>query len=111
MTIPAEFLALVTDKNGVNHFISNDFPALAWCPTTSWKPGTVFTVVSDSFLMPQIPPGVAHVSLALLPATHPFSTIMDEQAWFRVHIAQAPGSITYANNKHALQLATITVVP
>ncbi len=111
VTTSLQMLALVTDSHGVNHLISTVFPALAWCPTTTWKPGTVMAVVSDIFTMQHIPNGLAHISLALLPTAQPFSTMMNVQAWLPVHIEHAPGTITYANRSHSLELANITIVP
>lgn len=111
ITTPVQMLAQVTDTHGVNHRISTVFPALAWCPTTTWKPGTIVAVVSDIFSMPHIPNGLAQISLALLPAAQPFSTIMNEHAWLPVHIVHAPGAITYSNRSHSLKLASITIVP
>jgi len=106
---PVQLLALVTDKNGKNHFATNDFPALSWCPTNTWRPGTTISVVSDLFLLRGIPNGLAHVSLARLPATHPFSTIMDEQSWFSLQVVNGSGISTHETR--ALQVATISVVP
>jgi uncharacterized membrane protein len=110
-TTPVQLMALATDKHGANHLISTVFPALAWCPTTTWKPGTVMSVVSDLFSIQHIPNGLAQISLALLPVSQPFSTMMNEQAWFPVHIDHAPGTITYSNRSRSLELASITIVP
>ena len=106
---PVQLLALVIDKNGKNHFATNDFPAASWCPTNTWQPGATISVVSDLFLLRGIPKGLAHISLALLPVTHPFSTIMDEQSWFSLKTVNGSGVSTHETR--ALQVATVSIVP
>jgi uncharacterized membrane protein len=106
---PVQLLALVIDKNGKNHFATNDFPAVSWCPTNAWQPGATISIVSDSFVLRGIPKGVAHISLALLPVTQPFSTIMDEQSWFSVQTVNGSGVSTHEGR--ALQVATVSIVP
>src|SRR5436305_3422240 len=106
---PVQLLALVIDKNGKNHFITNDFPAASWCPTNTWQPGATISVVSDLFILRGIPKGLAHISLALLPVTHPFSTIMDEQSWFSLKTVN--GSAVSTHETRALQVATVSIVP
>jgi uncharacterized membrane protein len=106
---PVQLLALVIDKNGKNHFVTNDFPAASWCPTNTWQPGATISVVSDLFLLRGIPKGLAHISLALLPVTHPFSTIMDEQSWFSLKTVN--GSAVSTHETRALQVATVSIVP
>ncbi|MFL5695718.1 MAG: DUF2079 domain-containing protein [Ktedonobacteraceae bacterium] len=106
---PVQLLALVIDKNGKNHFATNDFPAASWCPTNTWQPGATISVVSDLFLLRGIPKGLAHISLALLPVTHPFSTIMDEQSWFSLKTVNGSGVST--QETRTLQVATVSIVP
>ena len=108
---PVRFMVIVADKDGKDHFATIDFPALAWCPTNTWQPGTVLSVISDLFLLRGIPNGLAQVSLALLPLTHPFSTIMDEQSWYPLQVANAPGGVVASHGTKALQVATVSIVP
>jgi uncharacterized membrane protein len=108
---PVRLLVIVTDKDGKDHFATIDFPAISWCPTNTWQPGTVVSIMTDVFLLAHIPNGLAHVSLALLPATHPFSTIMSEQNWFSLQIMHAPATVMSNHGGKALQLANISIVP
>jgi hypothetical protein len=104
-------LIIVTDKNGKDHFATFDVPALSWCPTDTWQPGTEFFTVSEVFRLMGIPDGLAYVSIALLPVTHPFSTIMDEQGWFPVQVVNAPHTVVSNHGGKALQVSTVRIVP
>jgi uncharacterized membrane protein len=112
-TIPLQAEIVITDKNGVTHFGSSDFPAFAWCQTNTWKPGSVVNYESSIFQISgiQIPNGIAHVSLVLLPLTQPSSKMLAEQDWLSVKLLQAQRNIAVTNNNKALQLASITIVP
>ena len=110
---PLQSVVLVTDKNGGKHIVSVDVPPLAWCPTNTWKTGLVQRLTSRVFSLSgfHIPNGLAHISIALMPVTHPFSTIVNEQNWLPLHISQAPATIVPTQGTNALQLATVTIVP
>ncbi len=110
-TLPLQIVALIVDKNGKEHFATTYFPALSWCPTDTWQPGTVLRVTSGAFFIGAIPSGIAHVSLALVPLAHPYSTIMDVQARLELRVVNAPNVIADPQGTNALQLATITLVP
>ncbi|MFL5691733.1 MAG: hypothetical protein ACJ795_08000, partial [Ktedonobacteraceae bacterium] len=106
-------VVLITDQVGGKHVVITQVAALAWCPTTTWKAGDVLRLTSRVFNLSSfhMPNGSAHISIALLPVTHPFATVVDEQNWLPMHIAQAPATIVPTQGTNALQLATITIVP
>ncbi|MFL5627195.1 MAG: DUF2079 domain-containing protein [Ktedonobacteraceae bacterium] len=108
---PVRLLGVVTDKNGKDKFATVDFPAISWCPTNTWQPGTVISVMTGVFFLSKIPNGLAHVSLALLPVTHPSSTIMNEESWYSLHVIHAPVPVMSNHGGKALQLAVISIVP
>nr|HET6901621.1 DUF2079 domain-containing protein [Ktedonobacteraceae bacterium] len=109
--LPARILIMVTDTSGNDHFATIDFPALEWCPTNTWQQGQVYSTISDIFLLSHIPNGLAHVSIVLLPVTHPFSTIMDGQNWYPVQVTNASVPVVGSHANTALQVATISIVP
>lgn len=109
-TLPVRFLVVVTDKNDKDHYATIDFPAISWCPTNTWQPGTIVSVMSDMFLLSGVPKGLAHISLALLPLTHPFSTIMNEQDWFSARVSNAPANVRSDHDGKAIEVATVNVV-
>ena len=61
--------------------------------------------------MKDIPNGLAHISLAALPVTYPFATIMDEQSWYPVQVQRGPAAVFANADGKSLQLATVPVVP
>ncbi len=109
-TLPVRFLVVVTDKNDKDHYATIDFPAISWCPTNTWQPGTIVSVMSDVFLLSGVPKGLAHIYLALLPLTHPFSTIMNEQDWFSARVSNAPANVRSDHDGKAIEVATVNVV-
>lgn len=112
-TLPSlQLQVLLTDKNGVEHIVSTDFPGLNWCPTNTWKPGKVLQLTSRIFSIQGhgIPVGLAHVSLVLLPLAHQFDTIMDVQDRLPIDIEHAPGTVSSTGTK-ALQLVRLTIIP
>ena len=108
---PLNMLITVTDKNGKDHFATLVFPALAWCPTNTWQPGMVYFTTSEITFLKGIPDGLAHISIALLPVTHPFGTIMDEQGWLPVQVVNAPHTVISNHGGKALQVATVSIFP
>jgi uncharacterized membrane protein len=112
LSLPAlQLFALLIGANGKEEYLSNDFPSMAWCPTNTWKPGTILETTSRTLFLGDVPTGLAHVAIALLPLSVPFGTIMAVQDRLPLHIVSAPGTVTPAQNTNALQLETITIVP
>ena len=109
--IPTRIMVIVADTNGKDHFATIDFPALEWCPTTTWQPGAVYSTISDIFLLSHIPNGLAHVSVVLLPITYPFLTLTDEHSWYDVQASSASAAVVASHTNKALQVATISIVP
>ena len=110
-TLPVQIVALIVDKNGKEHFATTYFPALSWCPTDTWKPGTVLKVTSGAFFIGAIPVGLAHVAIALVPLARPYDTIMDLKARLALDRVNASSKVNDPEGTNALQLAAITLVP
>jgi uncharacterized membrane protein len=108
---PLRVQALLIDKNGKQLFSSLDFPALSWCPTSSWKPGTVFRTTSDTLWIGNMPKGLAHVAIALLPFAASFSTISSVTERLSLHIVKGPRVVAPVEGINALQLDAITIGP
>ena len=108
---PLKVLVLLIDKNGKQQYSSIDFPALSWCPTSSWKPGTVFRTISSTLWIGNVPNGLAHVAISLLPFASSFSTISSVTERLPLHIVKAPRMVTPVEGTNALQLDAIRVGP
>jgi hypothetical protein len=110
-TIPVQILVFVIDKAGEEHFLSIDFPAFYWCPTNTWKPGTMVQITSNLLRIMNVPLGVTQVSIALLPVTRPYSPIMNAQNRLPLQVLQAPRTVIPTGSTNGLELKTLTLVP
>jgi uncharacterized membrane protein len=110
-TIPAmNIQVLLTNKSGKEEYSSTDFPALSWCPTSTWKPGTILRTASRTLYIGGVPTGLAHASIALLPVADPSGTIAPQHNRLPLHIVNAPDTIVPTPGTNALQLDTFTIV-
>jgi hypothetical protein len=110
-TPPLKILTILTDQNGKEEFSSVDFPTISWCPTISWQPGTIIRTVSSTLYIGNVPLGLAHVGLALLPFTTPFGTILTVTNRVPLHIVSAPAGVSQMAGTNALQIDSFTIVP
>ena len=101
---PLRIQLLLLDKDGKQQLSSVDFPALSWCPTSTWKPGTILRTNSSTLWVGNIPHGLAHVAIALLPFAASFSTISSVTERLPLHIVAAPRVVTPVQGTNALQL-------
>ncbi len=110
-TLPAlRIQVLLTNKSAKEEYSSTDFPAISWCPTNTWKPGTILRATSRTLYIGNVPTGLAHVSIALLPLANPLGTIAAQRDRLPLHIVNAPGTIVPTQGTNALQVDTFTVV-
>jgi hypothetical protein len=110
-TPPLKILTVLTDQNGKEEFFSVDFPTISWCPTPSWQPGTIVRTVSSTLYLGNVPIGLAHVGLALLPFTVPFATLLTVTNHVPLHIVSAPAGVSLVAGTNALQIDSFTIVP
>ena len=108
---PLRVQLLLFDNHGKQQFSSVDLPALSWCPTNTWKPGTILRTTSSALWIGNVPNGLAHVAIALLPFASSFSTISSVTERLPLHIVKAPRMVTPVEGTNALQLDAITVGP
>ncbi|MBE3560904.1 MAG: DUF2079 domain-containing protein [Ktedonobacteraceae bacterium] len=110
--IPLQILLLFVGSDGKEYFATNDMPSLNWCPMNTWRPGAIVQMKSQVFSMQSsdLPYGLAHISLALLPLTQTSSTIMDIQARLPVHPVNGPGTVPSGRQANALQLMPMNIV-
>jgi hypothetical protein len=106
---PLRIELLMYDTHEKEEFSSDDFPALSWCPTSTWKPGTILRTISSSLGIPKIPNGLAHVAIALLPFSAQLSTISSVAERLPLQIVKAPPSVTPIEGTNALQLDSFKI--
>jgi uncharacterized membrane protein len=108
---PLRIQLLLYNNIGSQQFSSVDFPALSWCPTSTWKPGTILRTSSSAVFIGGVPNGLAHVAIALLPFASSFSTMSSVTERLPLHIVKAPGGVTSVKGTNALQLDAFTIGP
>jgi hypothetical protein len=108
---PLKILTILTGQDGKEEFSSVDFPTISWCPTISWQPGTIIRTVSSTLYIGNVPVGLAHVGLALLPFTTPFGTMLTVTNRVPLHIVSAPAGVSQMAGTNALQIDSFTIVP
>ena len=109
---PLRIQSLLFDNSGKEQFSSIDFPALSWCPTSTWRPGMVLRTASSTLYIGNVPNGLVHVAIALLPYTSPSGTIGAVTDRLPFHIVSAPaGIVTSINGTNTLQLGSFTIAP
>jgi hypothetical protein len=106
---PLRVQAILLGTNGKQLYSSIDFPALSWCPTSSWKPGTIIRTTSDTLWIGNMPNGLAHVAIALLPFAASFSTISSVTERLSLHVVAGPTVVTPVAGANALQLDSIRI--
>jgi uncharacterized membrane protein len=108
---PLRVQLLLYNNIGSQQFSSVDFPALSWCPTSTWKPGTILRTSSSAVFIGSVPNGLAHVAIALLPFASSFNSISSVTERLPLHIIKAPRVVTLVKGTNALQLDAITIGP
>ncbi len=101
---PLHIELLLFDKHGKEEFSSIDFPALSWCPTSTWKPGTILRITSSTLWIYNVPNGLAHVAIALLPFNASFGAISSVTERLQLQEVKAPASVTPIEGANAIQL-------
>jgi uncharacterized membrane protein len=101
---PLSLQLLLFNAHGQQEFASADFPSLSWCPTSTWKPGTILRTTSSAVWIGAVPNGLAHVAIAVLPFTTSIDTTGDDTERLALHILKAPPLVTPIEGRNALQL-------
>ena len=110
--LPPLFIQLLLfDNHGKQQFSSVDFPALSWCPTNTWKPGTILRTTSSALWIGNVPNGLAHVAIALVPFGSSFNSMNSVTERLPLHIINAPRVVAPVEGTNALQLDAITIGP
>jgi uncharacterized membrane protein len=101
---PLHVQLLLFNTHGKEEFSSLDFNALSWCPTTTWKPGTLVRITSSALWIGNVPNGLAHIAIGLLPFTASSDITSSVTERFPLQIVKAPPSVSPIEGANALQL-------
>ncbi len=107
---PMQVIVFMTDSSGKEYFATGGFLGFNWCPTNTWAPGTLLQLTSSVLAMPKMPIGLAHVSIAVLPLTQPYSTIMSVKDRLAVQVVNAPGTVAPTQGTNGLELMTLRLI-
>ncbi|GAC1568253.1 MAG: hypothetical protein NVS3B14_16860 [Ktedonobacteraceae bacterium] len=69
------------------------------------------STVSNTLYLGNVPPGLAHVGLALLPYNVPLGTIMAVTNRVPLQIVSAPPGVSLVQGTNALQIDSFSIVP
>ncbi|MBA2681726.1 MAG: DUF2079 domain-containing protein, partial [Ktedonobacteraceae bacterium] len=110
---PLQMVLLMMDKDGKEHLLSSDVPAVYWCQTNTWHSGTVIRLRSNVFGLNDLSlvPGPAYLSFALVPLLQQPTRTMEVQARFSFHIVRNTAPASLAASTNAVMLAPLTLVP
>jgi len=106
---PLHIVVLLLDKSGKEQYASIDFPANSWCPTTTWKSGSLLRLTSSILYIGTLPKGITHVAIALIPLGVAFGSSAAAQARLPLQVVHAPRSVTPVQGRNVLQLATFSI--
>ncbi len=110
--LPAlSILVILTDSHGYRHLLTSEFIGFPLCPTPTWKVGEI-TYLKTLFFnaaASHIAPGLAHISVALVPQSYAGSTMGDVQAWLPVQVDHASAAVKVVSDARALQLTAVIV--
>jgi len=107
---PMQVIVFMTDSSGKEYYASGGFLGFNWCPTNTWTPGAVLQLTSNVLAMPKMPIGLAHVSIAVLPLTQPYSTIMSVNDRLAVQVVTAPGTVASTQGTNGLELTALRLI-
>lgn len=107
---PMQVIVFMTDSSGKEYYVSGGFLGFNWCPTHTWTPGAVLQLTSNVLAMPKMPTGLAYVSIAVLPLTQPYSTIMSVKDRLVVQVVNAPGTVAPTQGTNGLELTALRLI-
>ncbi len=106
---PLKIQTLLYNQQGKQEFSSIDFPAISWCPTSTWKPGMIIRTQSQPLYIGNLPLGLVHVGLSLLPFDTPFGTIRAVTDRLPLRIVRAPATVTQVQGQNTLLINSFTI--
>lgn len=106
---PLHIRASVLNSSEQEVFNTDNFAGSFWCPSSTWQPGTIVQMRTDLLYIGDVPRGLSHVAISLLPYTATSGTISSSNQGLALHIVQAPATVAAVQGRNLLQLQTFTL--
>ncbi|HEY0753427.1 MAG TPA: DUF2079 domain-containing protein [Ktedonobacteraceae bacterium] len=90
-------------------FGTDNFAGSFWCPSSTWQPGTIVQMRTDLLYIGDVPKGLSHLALSLLPYSATSGTISSSNQGLALLIVQAPATVSAVQGRNLLQLQTFTL--
>jgi hypothetical protein len=90
-------------------FGTDNFAGSFWCPSSTWEPGTFIQMRTDMLYIGDVPRGLSHLALSLLPYSSTSGTISSSNQGVALHIVQAPETVSAVQGRNLLQLQMFTL--
>lgn len=97
--------------NSADHevFGSNNFTGAFWCPSPTWQPGTIVQMSTDLMYIGNVPRGLSHLAISLLPSGKTSATMGGSNQGLPLRIVRAPATVTAVQGRNLLQLQTFSL--
>ena len=106
---PLKISTALWNKAGRQVFESSDFTGAAWCPSSTWQPGTIVQMSTSLLYIGNVPRGMVYLTLALLPYKAASATMNGGEQGVPFVIEQAPATVNAGPGENVLQLQTLTL--
>ncbi|HEX7734372.1 MAG TPA: DUF2079 domain-containing protein [Ktedonobacteraceae bacterium] len=106
---PLHLYTSVLNSNSQEVFGTDNFVGSFWCPSSTWETGTIVQMRTDMLYIGDVPRGLSHLALSLLPYSSTSGTINSSNQGIVLHIVQAPETVSAVQGRNLLQLQTFTL--
>ncbi len=106
---PLHIEASLLNSTDQQVFNTDNFTGSFWCPTSTWQAGTIVQMRTDPLYIGDVPRGLSHLTLSLLPYSATSGTISSSNQGLALHIVRAPATVAVVQGRNLLQLQTFTL--
>ena len=106
---PLHIYASLLNGSEQEVFSTDNFAGAFWCPSSTWQPGTIVQMSTDPLYIGNVPRGLSHLAISLLPYSATSGTISSSNQGLSLHIVQAPATVATVQGRNILQLQTFTL--
>jgi uncharacterized membrane protein len=113
ISAPLQPAVLLLGSNGDLDVMSTDFPGALWCPTNSWQPGPIMSLTSRVFGLQasDIPTGLAHMGIALVPLLQSSDTMTYVKQSLPAHVVRGTAQAVNMQQISMVEVMPLTIIP